>query len=63
MEPRQWHTGMYLDDARLISLDDLEELDVSLYLHPGIPTDQPASMVEELRRNLAGQTTLAIGFD
>ena len=41
--------GMYLDDARLDPLwTTLEELDVPLYLHPGLPTDQPASMVKEL---------------
>lgn len=41
--------GIYLDDARLDPLwTTLEELDVPLYLHPGIPTDQPESMVEEL---------------
>ncbi len=41
--------GIYLDDSRVDSLwTTLEELDVPLYLHPGLPTDQPASMVEEL---------------
>ena len=41
--------GIYLDDARLDPLwTTLEELDVPLYLHPGLPTDQPASMVQEL---------------
>jgi 2,3-dihydroxybenzoate decarboxylase len=41
--------GMYLDDVRLDPLwTTLEELDVLLYLHPGLATQQPDSMVEEL---------------
>ena len=41
--------GEYLDNPRVDQLWlTLEQLDVPLYLHPGIPTDQPASMVKEL---------------
>lgn len=31
-----------------LSWQTLEELEVHLYLHPGIPTNHPASMVDEL---------------
>ena len=41
--------GEYLDNPRLDPLWlTLEQLDVPLYLHPGLPTNQPASMVKEL---------------
>ena len=41
--------GQYLDDPMVDPLWTLlENLDVPLYLHPGIPTNQPNSMVEEL---------------
>ena len=41
--------GEYLDNPRVDPLwSTLEQLDVPLYLHPGLPTNQPASMVEEL---------------
>ena len=41
--------GIYLDDPSMAPLwSCLEDLDVPLYLHPGIPTDQPSSMVKEL---------------
>lgn len=41
--------GIYLDDPAMAPLwSCLEDLDVPLYLHPGIPTDQPSSMVKEL---------------
>ena len=41
--------GEYLDNPRVEPLwSTLEQLDVPLYLHPGLPTNQPASMVEEL---------------
>ncbi|QNI58792.1 hypothetical protein SynBIOSU31_01925 [Synechococcus sp. BIOS-U3-1] len=41
--------GEYLDSPRVDSLwSTLEQLDVPLYLHPGLPTNQPASMVKEL---------------
>ena len=41
--------GQYLDHPGVDPLWlTLEQLDVPLYLHPGIPTDQPASMVKEL---------------
>ena len=41
--------GVYLDDPRVDPLwSVLERLDVPLYLHPGLPTNEPASMVEEL---------------
>ena len=41
--------GEYLDNPRLDLLWlTLEQLDVPLYLHPGLPTNQPASMVKEL---------------
>ena len=41
--------GTYLDDPSMDPLwSCLEDLDVPLYLHPGIPTDQPSSMVKEL---------------
>ena len=41
--------GEYLDNPRVDSLwVTLEQLDVPLYLHPGLPTNQPASMVKEL---------------
>ena len=41
--------GIYLDDPRLdLFWQTLEELEVPLYLHPGIPTNHPASMVDEL---------------
>ncbi|WP_231856496.1 amidohydrolase family protein [Synechococcus sp. MIT S9508] len=39
----------YLDNPRVDPLwSTLEQLDVPLYLHPGLPTNQPASMVKEL---------------
>ena len=41
--------GEYLDNPRVDPLwSTLEQLDVPLYLHPGLPTNQPASMVKEL---------------
>ena len=41
--------GQYLDHPDLEPLwSTLETLDVPLYLHPGLPTNQPASMVREL---------------
>ena len=41
--------GEYLDNPKVNPLwSTLEQLDVPLYLHPGIPTNQPASMVKEL---------------
>ena len=41
--------GIYLDEPSMAPLwSCLEDLDVPLYLHPGIPTDQPSSMVKEL---------------
>ena len=41
--------GIYLDAPSMAPLwSCLEDLDVPLYLHPGIPTDQPSSMVKEL---------------
>lgn len=41
--------GEYLVNPRLDLLWlTLEQLDVPLYLHPGLPTNQPASMVKEL---------------
>lgn len=41
--------GEYLDHPGVDPLWlTLEQLDVPLYLHPGLPTDQPASMVKEL---------------
>ena len=41
--------GEYLDNPKLDRLwSTLEQLDVPLYLHPGVPTDQPVSMVKEL---------------
>lgn len=41
--------GEYLDNPILDQLWlTLEQLDVPLYLHPGVPTDQPVSMVKEL---------------
>ncbi|MAI78295.1 MAG: amidohydrolase [Deltaproteobacteria bacterium] len=41
--------GQYLDDPAVDPLWTLlENLDVPLYLHPGIPTNQPSSMIEEL---------------
>ena len=41
--------GEYLDNPRVDQLwSTLEQLDVPLYLHPGLPTNQPASMVKEL---------------
>ena len=41
--------GEYLDNPRVDLLwSTLEQLDVPLYLHPGLPTNQPASMVKEL---------------
>ena len=41
--------GLYLDDPGLnLFWQTLEELKVPLYLHPGIPTNHPASMVDEL---------------
>ena len=41
--------GEYLDNPRLDLLWlTLEQLDVPLYLHPGLPTNQPSSMVKEL---------------
>ena len=41
--------GEYLDHQRMKPLwMTLEQLDVPLYLHPGLPTDQPSSMVKEL---------------
>jgi len=39
----------YLDNPRVDPLwSILEQLDVPLYLHPGLPTNQPASMMNEL---------------
>ena len=41
--------GIYLDAPSMAPLwSCLEDLDVPLYLHPGIPTNQPSSMVKEL---------------
>ena len=41
--------GLYLDDPGLdLFWRTLEDLDVPLYLHPGLPTNHSASMVEEL---------------
>ena len=41
--------GEYLDNPKVNPLwSTLEQLDVPLYLHPGLPTNQPASMVKEL---------------
>ena len=41
--------GEYLDNPRVDPLwSTLEQLAVPLYLHPGLPTNQPASMVKEL---------------
>ena len=41
--------GIYLDAPSMAPLwSCLEDLDVPLYLHPGMPTDQPSSMVKEL---------------
>jgi 2,3-dihydroxybenzoate decarboxylase len=41
--------GEYLDNPKVNPLwSTLEQLDVPLYLHPGLPTNHPASMVKEL---------------